>query len=263
MRPSLANVMRDRPALYNDGCHSEGRNTTVQDCHWGDPATAPLKVALFGDSHAAQWFPALARLVASRHWYLETYTKSACPPVPRPDGETAACTAWRQNVIAHLQEHRVDVVVISGAWAEATDRGTLAGADDAWDAGIAATVTALAVGKQQVVYLADTPTWASNPNICLSRHLKDTAACAQSPASTLAPDDVLAADKKAAVSAGGRYLSLDGYFCSATTCPLVIGNALVYREGSHITTVYSRLMSDAFGDGLEAALESEKKSAQK
>ncbi|MEV8516726.1 SGNH hydrolase domain-containing protein [Dactylosporangium sp. NPDC051484] len=33
------------------------------------------------------------------------------------------------------------------------------------------------------------------------------------------------------------------WFCTDTLCPAIIGNALVYRDGSHVTTSYIKLLT--------------------
>ena len=57
LRPSLRGARSDLPAIYHDGCHLDAAVTKPGPCVFGDPAS-PTTVVLFGDSHAAQWFPA-------------------------------------------------------------------------------------------------------------------------------------------------------------------------------------------------------------
>ena len=59
--PALADVRDDLPTIYGDGCHLDQRTVTPKVCVFGDPSSSTT-VVLFGDSHAAQWFPALERL---------------------------------------------------------------------------------------------------------------------------------------------------------------------------------------------------------
>jgi hypothetical protein len=33
------------------------------------------------------------------------------------------------------------------------------------------------------------------------------------------------------------------WFCTTTTCPVIVRNVLVYRDVSHITATYSRLLA--------------------
>ncbi|MFI0721653.1 SGNH hydrolase domain-containing protein [Streptomyces sp. NPDC021224] len=63
--------------MYRDGCHVGYASTKAPDCVYGDPRS-DTEVVLFGDSHAAQWFPALERLAGERHWKLISLTKASC-----------------------------------------------------------------------------------------------------------------------------------------------------------------------------------------
>ena len=52
-----------------DGCEITALQTQSGPCVYGDPGSKTA-VVLFGDSHAAQWFPALNALATQRSWRL-------------------------------------------------------------------------------------------------------------------------------------------------------------------------------------------------
>ena len=92
----LAGVRDDLPASYADGCHiNDYQAKKPVDCVYGDPQGTRTAV-LFGDSHAAQWLPALDRYARDRGWRLEYHTKAACSPVLLPTG-SARCGANTMN----------------------------------------------------------------------------------------------------------------------------------------------------------------------
>ena len=82
---NLVDVMQ-KPAVYGDDCHSNYGETKSGECIYGDKGSKK-SIVLYGDSHAAQWFPALEELAIERGYKLVSLTKSACPSVdvPRPD----------------------------------------------------------------------------------------------------------------------------------------------------------------------------------
>jgi hypothetical protein len=41
------------------------------------------------------------------------------------------------------------------------------------------------------------------------------------------------------------------WFCSLKTCPVVVGNILVYKDESHISTVYARLLAPLLAERLK------------
>ena len=71
---------------------------------------APATVVLMGDSHAAQWFPALDALGREQHWRLVSLTKSGCPPAEATiwvgtfDRAYTECDAWREAAFKRIAE---------------------------------------------------------------------------------------------------------------------------------------------------------------
>ena len=45
-----------------------------------------------------------------------------------------------------------------------------------------------------------------------------------------------------------------GWFCTADTCPAVIGSLLVHRDEQHLTTAYARTLSPQVWDAVTGAL---------
>ena len=95
----------DNPVLYADGCHLDYEHVTSPECVFGDPLAATT-VVLFGDSHAAHWFPALERIASEERWRLVSLTKSGCPSVDvairdlRIGRRYVECETWRHNSLA-------------------------------------------------------------------------------------------------------------------------------------------------------------------
>ena len=69
LRPSVGKASGDLPTIYTNGCHLDATVTKIPPCVFGDTAGTQT-VALFGDSHAAQWFPALDDIAKRNHWRL-------------------------------------------------------------------------------------------------------------------------------------------------------------------------------------------------
>ena len=91
----------DLPKVYDNGCHADFAEVASGECSFGD-ADSAFTVVLFGDSHAAQWFPALEALATDNGWRLVSLTKSACPSFlfePQngsPNGAYIECGHWRE-----------------------------------------------------------------------------------------------------------------------------------------------------------------------
>ncbi|MFM2201018.1 MAG: hypothetical protein RL040_218, partial [Bacteroidota bacterium] len=76
---SLAQI-KARPLVYDDGCHANYAQTKSDTCEYADTKSEKTMV-LYGDSHAAQWFPALVEIASRSGYKLISFTKSACPSV--------------------------------------------------------------------------------------------------------------------------------------------------------------------------------------
>ena len=67
----------DEDRLLRDGCALGLAGTEPPDCVYGDKRGI-ITVALVGDSHAMNWFPAFQRLADRHHWRLVPFTKFSC-----------------------------------------------------------------------------------------------------------------------------------------------------------------------------------------
>jgi peptidoglycan/LPS O-acetylase OafA/YrhL len=244
LTPSLRHASSDNPGIYADGCEVTYTSSTPIPCSYGSGGKT---IVLFGDSHAAEWYPALQQMVDASGDTLVTQTKSACASIDIEQTWEGApytsCDTWRDAVIAQLRAHPPAMVVLADFASSAT------GADPAadWQRGMESTIRTLAAFTT-VVLLADTPNLRDSPGVCLSAHLDDTASCTKTAAAALAaPGRVGTA--AAAASTGTPLIDLTGYFCS-DVCPPIIGNVLVYRDSHHMSATYSASLAGPLGDRL-------------
>ncbi|WP_404802854.1 acyltransferase family protein [Microbacterium gallinarum] len=258
LTPSLEDAATDIPRLYADDCHHDTGVETVQDCVYG-AADAPVRIALFGDSHSAQWFPAIDEY-AQEHGEvaISTFTKSSCPAVSATvldkNSPYTSCDRWRDAVIEHLVADPPELVIFSSyAWYE------LAGVDDdterreVWAAGLASTVRALTASGSEVLVIADTPRFSSSPPACVSADPLDVSACAGD--RSLVLDEALTrAEAAATAAAGGGFADLTEYICGAAECPVIVDDMLVYRDVNHLTSTYVRYLEPALAEPIDALL---------
>jgi peptidoglycan/LPS O-acetylase OafA/YrhL len=246
--PSLAGALNDLPVTYADGCHLDQSSTVPGPCVYGDPAS-PTTVVLFGDSHAAQWFPALQRLATKHDWRLVSLTKSGCTAAKvtvwdsidkRPYTE---CDTWRQNALARIAAEKPELVIVSSSRAfQVMVNGqpdTAADHPDLWTAGLRKTLATLHQSAANVVLIGDTPRSTADPPSCLSQHLSDATACAVSYADAVDAVQV-ALQAHAASATGTDFIDPTPWVCSTDPCPAVFGRFLVYRDQGHLTATYAR-----------------------
>jgi hypothetical protein len=211
-------------------------------------------VILFGDSHAAQWFPTLERLAIARGWRLVSLTKSACSAADATVWNTALnrvyteCDAWRERALARIAAEHPDLVVMadSRGYTLALPGGPVASEDrePIWDAAVARTLARLEPLTRAIALIGDTPKSSVDPPVCLSKHPDDSLACATPMADAIAPVR-LAAERAAAAAAGAVYVDPTPWVCPSDPCPVVIGRYLVYRDHQHLTATFAAALAGA------------------
>jgi peptidoglycan/LPS O-acetylase OafA/YrhL len=251
LTPSLAHAHADRPAVYTNGCH---RYTASQDpagCRTGTDLAAPL-VVLFGDSHAAQWYTALAVLADNGLIRLESHTKDGCPPASIEVRRYPQCDVWRDGVVDAITAAKPALVLLGsyGRYYTAAHRDAT---NAAWRDGLTRTIARFPP-QTRVAIIADTPSAEVSRPICLGRFLDDAPRCAI-PRRSAFDDDVRRAELDVVAAGHARYLDYTRYLCDATRCPaILLGDTLVYFDGNHITTAMSRALAGALAADIQTTL---------
>ena len=255
LAPSLEEADDDNPAIYDDGCHRSQESTDSSGCQVGDDPQAPL-VFLFGDSHAASWYPALAELAQEGKIRLDVNTKSSCPSAQLPlllEGvDYTECDQWRDGVLERIQEEQPDLVLLANFGAAEPqledDEGDFSAR---WREGLEATITA--IDGPEVGVLADVPHQDETPAVCLSENLESAQECAV-PVDEAFDRGIAEAEQSAAESAGAEYFDLTPYLCNDRTCPVIIENLLVYRDGHHLTASFGTRLAEPLWEEISPAL---------
>ena len=246
--PPLA-AARDRSAPYDDGCVNAGVNPRLQPCEYGVKDSART-ILLYGDSHAVQWFEPLQQIALARGYRLVILIKGGCPVaavnVPTPNLHFT-CPPYRDRAIDWIAEHQPDLVVVANSYTQYP-----ADADE-WAAGADETIGRLADASPHVVVIGDNPASTVDPPACLSGHLDDTSACATARDDAIRPDRI-SAEVAAARAHGVRFVDTTDWFCTATTCPTVVGNVLVMRDETHVTVAMAELLEPLLDAAVAPAL---------
>jgi peptidoglycan/LPS O-acetylase OafA/YrhL len=255
LAPPLADMEEDRPAIYADGCHLEFEQTALPDhCEYGDPDSGTV-VVLTGDSHAAQWFPALESLAEEQDWKLVSRTKSSCTPVmvhvgsAQGDGEYTECWEWKQLVAEEIDAIEPDLVVYGS-----TNNSSPLGAEDpaaTWAEGWTETLDRASASAAHVAVLTDTPwaTGAAAPD-CLALHQDAATRCVAEDPYALAHLELRETGLEAQEASGATVIDTEPWFCIEQQCPLIVSGLSVYRDQHHISTPYSVYLTDILGEAL-------------
>jgi peptidoglycan/LPS O-acetylase OafA/YrhL len=227
-----------KPAVYGDGCHVNYGEVESGDCTYGEKGSA-TKVVLYGDSHAAQWFPTLEVLAREKGFELISLTKSACPSVDVPRSDQGAyknseCDKWRENSVKRIQKIKPTAVILSSFQYFTEPRGYSSRAQW-WNEGQRRLLADLQGSSRNLIYISDTPQPLRDiPNCLASQDVKDCDTTEKTPN---------------VIINGFKKIDPTPWLCT-NVCSSIKDGYVVYRDGSHIS-VQSAL---ALAPLLETAL---------
>jgi hypothetical protein len=233
------------------GCHVDYAATApASGCVFGDPA-AKRTVVLIGDSHAAQWFPALERMATHERFRLIAWTKSGCPLapdvhifLPAIGRDYTECGAWTQSVLRRLAAMPRPSMIIVGRTStylpqvlepDGGHPGT-AQAARLWGAGADAAVSRLRKLANRVIVLRDTPHAPFDVPACISWDPSESSSC-NFPRGVPSDAAEYAAERAAGVP---RFVYADPTpaVCSRT-CRVVVHGVITYRDDNHLTAAFA------------------------
>ncbi|MFE5598389.1 acyltransferase family protein [Streptomyces coelicoflavus] len=255
LAPPLTEVKSSRSAVYRDGCHVGYAATRPRLCVYGD-RTSSRTVVLFGDSHAAQWFPALRRLAGERGWRLVSLTKASCKAadltVVSGHKPYTACDTWRSHAVRTIGTLRPALVVVSSS--DAGDPAHPA-ADPArqWTTGFAHTFRALGASGARVAALLDTPWPKADPIDCAAGNSLQLHACANHLPEATRDATRHRAVRAAALATGATVVDPTPWVCSPRTglCPVVVADTAVHRDDSHLSEAYAEALAPVLAPALD------------
>jgi peptidoglycan/LPS O-acetylase OafA/YrhL len=254
LQPSLRGATGDKPEIYDNGCHVGLTQVEPKICVYGDVAS-DFTVALYGDSHAAQWFPALNQIAIDHQWRLVILTKMGCTTIDLITANSLVgptypgCRPWREKVIERFIAENVRVVLMTNS-NRLTDPATNQPFTDAIvKAGYATLLPILQNMGIKPIVITDTPYPGTDVPICLSKAIKNVGSCAVS------RDKGIRANRQqtsidVAVENGAQYLDISNWVCSLDTCPVITGNILMYRDSHHLTTTYVQFLTPLIEEAI-------------
>jgi peptidoglycan/LPS O-acetylase OafA/YrhL/cellulose synthase/poly-beta-1,6-N-acetylglucosamine synthase-like glycosyltransferase len=246
LTPSLVDVKNDKPSSTLNGCHADFLTVRQGACAFGDPAGTHTMI-LMGDSHAQQWLPALDAEAKAKHWKLISWTKSACPAAqitvraPQLGNRIyTECDEWRGITLNKVEDLHPDVLLVAQSDNVPGSQNT-----NQWADATARTLNGVRRTGTPVIYLMDTPVPHQSVPDCLSNHLGDATKCMffrKDAYSFLGRHETMAATLKAT-----NITTVDpiDWLCTSRKCPPIVGNYLVYRDASHLSTPYSTWLAPA------------------
>jgi peptidoglycan/LPS O-acetylase OafA/YrhL len=236
-RFNLVEVMQ-KPAVYGDDCHSNYGETESGECTYGD-LNSETTIVLYGDSHAAQWFPTLMKLANEKGFKLVSLTKSACPSVDVPRADQGAyknvhCETWRDKSVKRIKQIRPAAVILS-SYQYFTPPSGYSDKNKWWKDGQERLLSSLRGSSDHLIYISDTPKPLRDiPNCLASRDINTCNTTERTPVKIIR---------------GFEIIDPTPWLCTKL-CPAIQDGYVVYRDSSHISVAAALALKPQ----LEAAL---------
>jgi peptidoglycan/LPS O-acetylase OafA/YrhL len=223
--------IRSKPINNNDGCHIHIRQTVSPRCEYGD-ISSKKTIVLYGDSHAAQWLPALDLIGKKRGIKIVSLTKSACPSAEvikelSSQYDVDDCQAFRDSSVARINRIKPLAVILTGMQPFTAPYSD----EDArpwWLAGETKVFNRIKSATQFPIYLTDTPLPQVDIPDCLVAGRGAACDTARPIAAEVAP--------------GLIPINPTPWLCT-DTCPAVVDGIIAYRDKSHLTVEMSKHLS--------------------
>lgn len=263
LQPQLIDAKGDRPLAYKDRCHTQQNLApSTLPCIYGD-TTSNTTIALFGDSHALSWFPAMNILAKKNNWKLLSLTMSACSPAdipawnPNNNSVMQNCALWRVDSLKRIAAAKPLIVVVAGTRGfETVDSHNKVLLGDAraaaWRDGMARTVGQLKLAAKKVIYIGDAPQSLVDPPVCLSAHPNNALVCA-TPLARAIQLDWISQETAMTIQEKISFIDPGLWICPTSPCPVILGNFLIYMDGGHLTATFAAALASKLRKAISVA----------
>lgn len=256
--PPIDVAPADLPTLFFDECVKTHKGDSIpKPCQMGDQAS-PVRIALIGDSHAAQYSAMLTEIASRNGWALDGYSKGACPfSDVRREQDTVlrtACTEWVERATTMLIEGDYDLVLtsqVSGVvWTPPSGQAP----EDYAAGGLVSLWSNLADRGIRVAAIADVPRPEKGVLDCLLEASRDVDTACRTPRA----EAMLFDPQPGAVAQLARpdvtLIDLTDVYCDDQDCLPVIGGVPVYRDSNHLTDTFAGTLAPYFEVALDRLL---------
>lgn len=256
---------RDTPRIYAGDCHAKYFQVETPECTFG-VETSDVSVVLFGDSHAAQWFPALEQLSNQHGWRLTSWTKTGCASVHFDQTETklgrpyTECTEWRAKTIERIKAEKPTLLIIANSNRHVPGNKNLSDEQrkQIWADAVGKTLSEFEDLPTRIIIIRDTPWPSFNAPTCLSRAAwqgKDPSQHCIFSTSDFLPDPIYEAEHwQLSLRRKGHLVDMTKVICPDTICTVDRDGIVVYHDAHHLTASFSRHVADALFARLRTAL---------
>lgn len=275
LMPSPADVAAQPQEPVYPGCQAEAEDEGVPECWLGaEESQADGTIAVFGDSHATMWLPALDEIAQDSDKRLLVLTRSSCTPrAGTYEDEDDPCGEANLEILDRLSDDdEVETVVIAGSQVY----GGFDGPDIDVDfpetdveltdqaRSIMAPIEVWLEADKEVVVFGEIPRMNYERNEeetlpeCVALNEEDLAACNDDLEDTRVAERWLTQSEEVFDEAENyHFVPTEDLVCREEdeTCYAVLGGAITYNDNSHLSHNFVRSVTREIGERMEPALQ--------
>ncbi|MHA3684250.1 acyltransferase family protein [Leucobacter sp. HY1908] len=252
-RPAPSAAYVDRPEIYKKGaeCMQTVRDEpgagAVLACDLDDYRTENRTngrtVVMTGGSHVVQWYPAMVQIAQEQNWRLVVIDKNGCRLSVA--ASNAKCAEWNQNAVEVIASYAPDLIFTLGSVANPSSPDKIEpGAVEVW--------RELTSRGFPIIGIRDTPRLPFDVPECLEENGIDSANCTY-PRSAIYSDDIEATTSNGELPEKFTFVDISDAVVGAEEFRSVVGNLVVYRDGTHMTATYAATTKPMLERGLREA----------
>jgi len=210
----------------------------------------PVRVALWGDSHALAWQGFAWMLAEREHAAAIEYTRDACAPAVDYDNgkrllESRRCREFNAMVLGKIQG--IDTVVLTTRWPSGAGRESF---NDKFEV----TVEAVARTVRQVIILGPTPVLPAPVPHCLASGQMDACTLSRSEFERESGPVQIFLKNLTQKYHNVTYIDLEDFFCSRTSCLAMKDGYGLYWDDNHVSSTAVRHFSQSYFSQPAAAM---------
>jgi peptidoglycan/LPS O-acetylase OafA/YrhL len=237
--------IRDVPRFYQFDCVTPFLDARLRECVFGD-VNSSTQVVLLGDSHAAQWFPALESISTQNRWRLVTMIKMACPAVflrvvqAKLGRQEQQCALWREAAVKRIAEIGAHAAIV----ATSTEYPRVSPQE--WFEGTRMLAQKLTSSGVQALFMRDTPHAPFEVPRCLARATWRGSGDCNLIRSQALEQTVFGIEQAVAQALPYVWnLDLSDHICGPERCEVVQGGRIILRDRDHLAASYVESLAPA------------------
>ncbi len=257
LAPAPVAAKTDKPEIYADDCFaSQGNDFSDKPvCSYGKGKT---KVALVGNSHAGQWFPAVEELAKKNDWQVDTYVANRCAIMAEAqkfdtEDKSEGCAELGDWVTDQIDAKDYDLVITSNRQSVPVEGYSLKESTEPAREAYEKLLGKWSDSGAEVVVIKDTPwpgTTLDNVPDCVAQNPDNLEECSGK-ADSWIPDDPQFEAAKALDDPRIAAVDMNDQLCRDERCFSVVGGLVAYWDHSHLSETFAQSLSKKLGHRME------------